>query len=108
MPHGSQPRFEPENHDISPTSLMRNSFEALKGLGADLEWTVIHSAQIGRDPDVRFGETDFYVLIPGKGVVAIEAKAPSQVTYKEGNWNVEGTPSPKKTRWPRPTGQEGR
>jgi hypothetical protein len=72
-------------------------FESLKGLGADLEWTVIHSAQIGRDPDVRFGETDFYVLIPGKGIVAIEAKAPSQVTYKEGNWNVEGTPNPKKS-----------
>jgi len=90
-------RFLPEKprpgSNVSETKL----FEALEGLGTGLNWTVIHSAQIGRDPDVRFGETDFYVLIPGKGVVAIEAKAPSQVTYKDGNWNVEGTPNPKKS-----------
>jgi hypothetical protein len=85
-----EPRFKT---NFSETKL----FESLKGLGVSLDWTVIHSAQIGRDPDVRFGETDFYVLIPGKGIVAIEAKAPSQVTYKDGNWNVEGTPNPKKS-----------
>jgi hypothetical protein len=85
-----EPRFKT---NFSETKL----FESLKGLGVSLDWTVIHSAQIGRDPDVRFGKTDFYVLIPGKGIVAIEAKAPSQVTYKDGNWNVEGTPNPKKS-----------
>jgi hypothetical protein len=97
----AEPRFKT---NFSETKL----FESLSGLGEKLDWTVIHSAQIGRDPDVRFGETDFYVLISSKGIVAIEAKAPSQVTYQEVNWNVEGTPNPKKAPWPRPIGQEGR
>jgi hypothetical protein len=90
-------RFLPEKPRPGSNVSEIKLFEALEGLGTGLNWTVIHSAQIGRDPDVRFGETDFYVLIPGKGVVAVEAKAPSQVTYKDGNWNVEGTPNPKKS-----------
>jgi hypothetical protein len=71
-------------------------FEALQAHGADKEWTVIHSVLIGRDPDVVVGEADFFILIPDKGVVVIEAKAPSQVTYKSGDWHLEGTPKPKK------------
>jgi hypothetical protein len=90
-------RFIPEAPRFKTNYSETKLFESLKALGLALDWTVIHSAQIGRDPDVRFGETDFYVLIPGKGIVAIEAKAPSQVTYKDGNWNVEGTPNPKKS-----------
>lgn len=70
-------RFLPEKarhgSNVSETKL----FEALRGLGTGLNWTVIHSAQIGRDPDVRFGETDFYALIPGKGVVAHRGKSPN-------------------------------
>ena len=90
-------RFIPEEPRHKANFSETKLFESLAGLGEKLDWTVIHSAQIGRDPDVRFGETDFYVLIPSKGVVAIEAKAPSQVTYKDGNWNVEGTPNPQKS-----------
>ena len=52
-------------------------FEALTGLGANKPWTVVHSILIGRDPDVIAGEADFFVLVPGKGIVAIEAKSPS-------------------------------
>jgi len=40
----------PESN-VSETKL----FEALEGLGTGLNWTVILSAQIGRDPDVRLG-----------------------------------------------------
>jgi hypothetical protein len=71
-------------------------FEALQAHGTDKDWTVVHSVLIGRDPEVIVGEADFFILIPGKGIVAIEAKAPSQVTYKSGDWHLEGTPKPKK------------
>lgn len=71
-------------------------FEALTGLGADKPWTLIHSILIGRDPDVIVGEADFFVFVPGKGIVTIEAKSPSQVTYKDGEWHLEGTPKPRK------------
>lgn len=90
-------RFIPEKPRFKTNYSETKLFESLKGLGPDLDWTVIHSVQIGRDPDVRFGETDFYVLIPGKGIVAIEAKAPTQVTYKDGDWSIEGTPNPEKS-----------
>lgn len=71
-------------------------FEALAGLGADKHWTMVHSILIGRDPDVLVGEADFFVLVPGKGIVTIEAKSPSSVQYKNGEWFLEGTPNPKK------------
>jgi len=90
-------RFIPEEPRFKANYSETKLFESLQGLGASLDWTVIHSAQIGRDPDVFYGETDFYVLIPSKGIVAIEAKAPTQVTYKNGDWVLEGTPHPKKS-----------
>ncbi|BDQ00951.1 NERD domain-containing protein [Aquiluna sp. KACHI24] len=71
-------------------------FEALKAHGAETDWTAVHSILIGRDPDVLVGEADFFVLIPNRGIVVIEAKAPTQVTYKSGDWFLEGTPNPKK------------
>lgn len=71
-------------------------FEALAGLGADQPWTMVHSILIGRDPDVLVGEADFFVLVPGKGIVTIEAKSPSSVKYEGGEWFLEGTPNPKK------------
>jgi superfamily I DNA/RNA helicase len=71
-------------------------FEALAGRGADKPWTMVHSILIGRDPDVIVGEADFFVLAPGKGIVAIEAKSPSSVKYEGGEWFLEGTPNPKK------------
>lgn len=90
-------RFKPEKPRFGANLSEIKLFESLEMLGSDLNWTVIHSVQIGRDPDVRFGETDFYALIPEKGIVAIEAKAPTQVTYQNGDWHLEGTPSPRKS-----------
>lgn len=71
-------------------------FEALKAHGEEADWTAVHSILIGRDPDVLVGEADFFVLLPNRGIVVIEAKAPTQVTYKSGDWFLEGTPNPKK------------
>jgi len=85
-----EPRF---GANVSETRL----FEALAGKADSKPWTVIHSVQIGRDPGVLAGEADFFVLVPGAGIVAIEAKSPTQVTYKDGDWFLEGTPKPKKS-----------
>lgn len=79
--------------NVSETRL----FDALRAHGVNRDWIAIHSVVIGRDPDVIVGEADFYVFIPGKGIVAIEAKAPTAVSYKAGSWILEGTPNPKKS-----------
>ena len=85
-----EPRF---GANVSETKL----FEAFTGKASSKPWTLVHSVQIGRDPDVLAGEADFFVLVPGAGIVAIEAKSPTQVTYKNGDWFLEGTPKPKKS-----------
>lgn len=85
-----EPRF---GANVSETKL----FESLTGKAYSKPWTVVHSVQIGRDPDVLAGEADFFVFVPSSGIVAIEAKSPSQVTYKDGDWFLEGTPKPKKS-----------
>lgn len=71
-------------------------FEALQQQAGDTDWVVLHSIKLGADPEVQAGETDFYVLIPGSGIVAIEAKAPTSVEYHGGDWVLVGTPNPKK------------
>lgn len=93
---GGLMKFVPESPREGANASEFKLFEALRTHGANKDWTVVHSILIGRDPDVIVGEADFFVLIPNKGIVVIEAKAPSQVTYKSGDWFLEGTPKPKK------------
>ena len=72
-------------------------FEAFEGLALDKNWTVVHSIKIGTSSDAIFGEADFFVFVPGRGIVTIEAKAPTSVERKsDGSWYLEGTPKPNK------------
>ncbi|WP_292700021.1 hypothetical protein [Microbacterium sp. 69-10] len=41
-------------------------------------------------------EADFIVLIPGRGIVVIEAKSPEYVEYKDGEW-LDRVPNPGKS-----------
>ncbi len=90
-------RSIPESPRFGANSSETKLFEAITGRGASKPWIVVHSIQIGRDSDVLVGEADFFVLVPGRGIVAIEAKSPTQVTYENGDWFLEGTPKPKKS-----------
>jgi hypothetical protein len=71
-------------------------FTALEGIVGHDDWIAMHSVVLAQNTKNLMGESDFVVLIPGKGIVVIEAKAPESVIYKNGAWKLVGTPSPDK------------
>ena len=71
-------------------------FQAFKEIQGKPDWVVIHSLVMGQNVFNLSGEADFVVLVPGRGIITIEAKAPSAVEYRDGEWNLVGTPSPNK------------
>ncbi|MCC6270438.1 MAG: NERD domain-containing protein [Microbacteriaceae bacterium] len=74
----------------------RALFSAFEGILDRPDWVVIHSLAIGQHRAGLSGEIDFLVLVPGKGIVIIEAKSPAYVEYKAGRWHLDRTPSPSK------------
>jgi len=95
-------RFIPEAPRFKTNYSETKLFESLKALGLALDWTVIHSAQIGRDPDVRFGETDFYVLIPGKGIVRSRQRLQAKLLTKTEIGTLRARLTPKRAHWLKP------
>ncbi|MDN3495207.1 NERD domain-containing protein [Planococcus sp. APC 4015] len=74
----------------------RKIFDALNGLQGHEDWIAIHSLSVGRHASAFQGEADFIVLVPGKGILIVEAKAPAYVEYKAGDWYLDRVPSPHK------------
>jgi hypothetical protein len=74
----------------------RALFTAFEGILDRPDWVVIHSLAIGRHQAGLSGEIDFLVLVPGRGIVIVEAKSPAYVEYKDGRWHLDRTPKPGK------------
>ncbi|MGB3375938.1 MAG: NERD domain-containing protein [Microbacterium sp.] len=72
-------------------------FDAFAGAHDADDWIVLHSLEIRRHATQFEGETDFIVLIPGRGIVVIEAKSPEYVEYKDGDWRLDRVPNPGKS-----------
>lgn len=89
-------RFFPEEPAAGTNWSEKQLFTALSGENGKSDWVVFHSLTIGQNIAAYTGEADFVVLVPGKGIVVIEAKAPTSATYRRGKWNLEGTPKPTK------------
>ena len=68
-------------------------FEAFKAIKTRPDWTVLHSLKQSRVAQGHQAETDFVVLVPGIGIVLIEAKGATSAIYDEGRWEMEGVPS---------------
>lgn len=75
----------------------RAIFTALEGIQDRPDWSVIHSLSLTDNLFTISGEADFIVLVPGKGIVVIEAKSPKFVEYKDGQWYLDRTPNPGKS-----------
>ncbi|REJ05131.1 hypothetical protein DY023_11175 [Microbacterium bovistercoris] len=72
-------------------------FDAFAGAHDADDWIVLHSLEIRRHAAQFQGEADFIVLIPGRGIVVIEAKSPEYVEYRDGEWRLDRVPSPGKS-----------
>ncbi|MFP1602969.1 NERD domain-containing protein [Microbacterium sp. 2216-1] len=72
-------------------------FDAFAGAHDADDWIVLHSLEIRRHLTRMQGEADFIVLVPGRGIVMIEAKSPEYVEYKDGEWRLDRVPNPGKS-----------
>jgi hypothetical protein len=74
----------------------REVFTAFEGIPDRPDWIVIHSLQLAQNLFSLEGEADFIVMVPGKGIVVIEAKNPKYVEYTAGQWYLDKLPNPTK------------
>ncbi|GAB3279606.1 nuclease-related domain-containing DEAD/DEAH box helicase [Microbacterium lacusdiani] len=75
----------------------RRVFDAFASVRGHDDWIVIHSLQLRRHATQFQGEADFLVLVPGRGIVVIEAKSPEYVSYRDGEWMLDRVPNPGKS-----------
>lgn len=89
-------RMIPQVARFGANSSERRLFNAFEGVPDRPDWIVFHSLAIRQHVDKLMGEADFVVVVPGRGVVVIEAKAPSSIDYVDGTWHLDGVPNPGK------------
>lgn len=81
-------RMIPPRVDGTTPRSERRVFELLREDPATADWTVLHSLGLARR-GVRqpYGEIDFVVLVPGKGIVCLEVKG-GRVQCEDGIWST--------------------
>ena len=78
------PDIDPETKSVGE----RRVFDRLKTDPATAEWTVLHSLGLAnRGKRKPFGEIDFVVLVPNKGLVCLEVKS-GRVKCEDGVWTT--------------------
>jgi hypothetical protein len=78
--------FPPEVPANSPGS-ERRIFDLLKRDPATDDWQVLHSLGLQRTQIGPYGEIDFVVLVPGKGICCLEIKG-GEVSCANGVWHT--------------------
>jgi hypothetical protein len=86
----------PTTARFGANSSERRLFTALEGIPNHPDWVVFHSLTIRQHLDKHMGEADFVVVAPSRGILVIEAKAPTGVHYRDGVWTLDSTPDPHK------------
>jgi hypothetical protein len=71
-------------HEATPSS-ERRVFDRLRLDPATEEWTVLHSLGLSRRGKRPYGEIDFVILVPDRGVVCLEVKG-GRIRCEDGVW----------------------
>jgi energy-coupling factor transporter ATP-binding protein EcfA2 len=74
-------------------------YEAIRDSKLAKDWTVFHAKEISKPKQKRDEEIDFIVLIPGRGIVLIEAKGATDFDFDENGMKLTGVPDPDKNPW---------
>lgn len=90
------PRMIPSVYRSGANWSERRLYGALEGIMDRPDWIVFHSLPVRQHVTKMMGEADFVVVIPGRGIVVVETKAPKQVDYTDGVWTLDRTPEPHK------------
>lgn len=67
-------------------------YKAFKASAEAKNWTVIHGWKVGKAVKNIAAEIDFVVLVPGKGIVLIEAKGATGFKLNKKGWDLAGLP----------------
>ena len=85
--------------ELIPNEISRNEpqseilvFEAFKASTKGKDWQVIHSVKFSKSVKNIAGEVDFVVLVPGTGIVLIEAKGATGFKLTKKGWEIYGVP----------------
>jgi len=90
------PRMIPPEPRGGANRSERALFQAFEGIMDRPDWVVLHGVTLGQNLVNLTGEVDFVVIVPGRGILLVEAKSPSYVEYTAGDWYLDRTPSPTK------------
>jgi hypothetical protein len=74
----------------------RTLFNALRDDPGTADWIVLHSYGLARHATQRRGEIDFVIVAPGFGVLVVEVKSHSSVSYEHGVWQLGQETPPSK------------
>ncbi len=74
-----------DNEEVSAAE--RRVFSLLENDPATTDWTVLHSLGIARRATGPYGEIDFVIIIPAKGVICLEVKG-GRLSCEEGVWRT--------------------
>ncbi len=61
-------------------------FNKIERFGQDLNWSVMHSYNVPNHPFKKWGEIDFLIIVPKKGVVCLEVKDHKEIVYENRSW----------------------
>lgn len=86
------PEMIPDSIKPSEPKAEIDIYNALKATSEAKNWTVIHSWKISKAVKNIHAEVDFVVLIPGKGIVLIEAKGADSFKLNKQGWYLGGLP----------------
>lgn len=84
---------------VSPETNSPGEIELFKKLRNDpitKNWVVLHSLDISNHIHQRMGETDFVIIVPGKGVLCLEVKAVRSLKRQDGMWYLGQKPPEKR------------
>ncbi|GGK52595.1 nuclease-related domain-containing DEAD/DEAH box helicase [Salinarimonas ramus] len=80
-------RMIPNVVDPSVVASERRVFDAIRDAGAGRDWIVLHSLGLSSEWGGEFGEIDFVVIMPGRGIVCVEVKG-GGVSVHDGVWTT--------------------
>ena len=86
------PQMIPDSIKPSEPSSEIEIYKAFKASAEAKNWTVIHGWKVGKAVKNIAAEIDFVVLVPGKGIVLIEAKGATGFKLNKKGWDLEKLP----------------
>lgn len=82
-------------HDSGPAARRasvseKRTFDAFAGAAGADDWIVLRSLEVGRHAAQFEGGADFFVFVPGRSIVVIEAKSPTAVPDRDASGAMFG------------------